>query len=101
MRGADQKYFEIAETTVTVNAEGTALSAGATITFNRTFSNMPSAVVIPLLGSVDLDHQVGTIWELSVLSTTGCTVGIVDTKTLPAAYWSKDIKVAVFAHEQL
>lgn len=98
--GIGGKQAGIFETMVTANADGDAFDSGATITFPKPFDNMPAGGVIPPLGSVDLDDQVGTIWELSSLSTTACTIGIVGTP-LPAAFRSQTFKVGVFVHEQL
>jgi hypothetical protein len=98
MIGLEGKQSFLIKTKVTVSADGTKLSAGATITFPKPFNNMPAAVVIPPLGTVDLDAQVGTVWTLSALSTTACTI---DVTTLPDNYFSKDLIVGVFVHEQL
>lgn len=99
MRGIGDKQAYLLKTKVTVDGTpGEVLTAGATITFPKPFKNMPAAVVIPPLGSVDLDNQVTTVWTLSALSTTACTI---DITVLPEIFWGKTITVGVFVHEQL
>ncbi|GAH15514.1 unnamed protein product, partial [marine sediment metagenome] len=79
--------------------DGDAISAGATITFPKAFSNIPAACVIPPLGTVDLtDVQTVAVWT-ATCTTTACVITL--ESAVPSEYYLATIEVAVFVHEQL
>lgn len=100
--GSNGKQYFILKTLVTLDADGNALSAGATITFPKAFENVPVGCVIPPLGATDEDDAYPHLtWELSEITTTNCVIDIVDTKNVPDAFDLATIEVQVFVHEQL
>lgn len=106
--GANGKQYFILKTLVTLDSDGNAISSGGTITFPKAFENVPAGCVIPPLGSLDKDAVDDNgvpvphlTWELSKITTDDCVIDIVNTRSVPSAFYSKTFEVQVFVHEQL
>lgn len=106
--GANGKQYFILKTLVTLDNNGDEIVEGDTITFPKAFENVPAGCVIPPLGSLDPtavdDNGVPVphlTWELSEITTDGCVIDIVNTQSVPSAFYSQTFEVQVFVHEQL
>lgn len=104
MRGIGDKQAYLLKTKVTVDdAPGETLTAGATITFPKPFTNIPCGCVVCVKGSVDLEavppaNQPASVWTVTC-TTDECEITL--ESALPSVFHGVSFIVGVFVHEQL
>lgn len=98
MKGIGGRQAETYETVLTIDGAGTAFTAGDTITFTKAFDNIPCAMVVCVLGTVNLNNQPAGVWTVTCTRTEAV---ITVESALPSEFRSSEIHVGIIVQEQL